>query len=179
MTLVQGHGARLVGGRTFVNKNKVSKRRTYSQPLRKNNWNFGKKLFDLAFNTRTGHYQRWPGLVIVIVDRLGLLGSEGLKKVVTITFFVLCFLPTNVEVNFHNISISSIQSSHHFHFHIEVMMVKILKKEWKWVNIAGSMGGGLCNQIRWGQGVEDFYNSLLIKYRISNIRVLPNMEYPT
>ena len=41
------------------------------------------------------------------------------------------------------------------------------------------MGGRLCNQIRWGQGFEDFYNSLLIKYRISNIRVLSNMEYPT
>ena len=130
MTLVQVHGARLVGGRTFVNKNKVSKRRKYSQPKRevKNNCNFFQQTFRLG-QTRTGQHQSWPGLVMVIVDRLGLLGSEGLKKVVTITFFVLCFLPTNVEVNFHNISISSIQSSHHFHFHIEVMMVKILKKE--------------------------------------------------
>ena len=67
--------------------------------------------------------------MIVIVDRLGLLGSEGLKKVVTIALLVLCFLPTNVEVNFHNISISSIQSSHHFHFHIEVMMVSIVHQK--------------------------------------------------
>ena len=95
---------------------------------KRNNCNFGKKTFRLGF-TRTGEHQTWPGLVIVIVDRLGLLGSEGLKKVVTITLLVFCFLPTKVEVSFHNISVSSIQSSHHFHFHIEVMMVKILKKE--------------------------------------------------
>ena len=65
---------------------------------------------------------------MVIVDRLGLLGSEGLKKVVTITFFVLCFLPTNVEVNFHNnIYISSVQSSNHFHN--QVMMVSIVHQK--------------------------------------------------